>query len=51
MLPLQYAELGNVVADPISVVLVAFGAVLVGAPSLAFGYLSMRGLVAAVTPE
>lgn len=51
MLPLQYAQLGNIVADPIAVVLIAFGAVFVAAPSLAFGYLSMRGLVAAVTPE
>lgn len=51
MLPLQYAQLGNIVADPISVVLVALGAVLVGVPSLVFGYLSLRGLLAAATPE
>jgi len=49
-LPLQLAPLENVVADPVSIVLVAFGALFVGAASLVFGYLSLRGVIAALAP-
>lgn len=36
-------------SDPLSAVLVALGAAVVGAPSLAFGYLVARGLGTLVT--
>lgn len=51
MLPLQLAPLGNIVADPVSILLVAFGALFVGGASAVFGYLSLRGAIAAMTPE
>ena len=51
MFPLQLSPLGNIVADPVSIILVALGALFVGGASLVFGYLSLRGAIAAVAPE
>ena len=51
MLPLQLAELANIVADPVSIVLVLVGLLVLGAAGGAFGYLSLRAAVAALVPR
>lgn len=49
--PLQAGDLTSIVADPISLVLVALGALFVGFASLLFGYMALRGLAAGITSE
>lgn len=44
----QFADIG--LSDPISALLLALGAILIGFSSLVFGYLTVRGLVAAIIP-
>lgn len=47
----QVAPVRNVVTDPLSILLLAVGALLVAFSLGLFGYLSLRGVFAAVTPE
>lgn len=42
---------GNILGDPISIVLVAMGALLVGFAMTVFGYLSLGAVVSLVTPN
>lgn len=51
MLPLQFGPFTPVLADPLSVVLLAVALLVIGGASAVFGYLSLRGVVAAVAPE
>lgn len=51
MFPLQLESLQAVVADPLSIVLVVFGALFLGTAMLVMGYLSIGGVVAALAPE
>jgi hypothetical protein len=51
MLPLQFGPFAPVVANPLSVVLLVVAFVLLGGSSLVFGYLSLRGAIAALAPE
>jgi hypothetical protein len=51
MLPLQLGPLTPVVSDPLSVVLIVVAVAILGGASAVFGYLSLRGVVAAVAPE
>jgi hypothetical protein len=43
--------LANILGDPLSIVLVLMGAVLVGVSVLVFGYLTLGAVVDVVTPD
>lgn len=51
MLPLQFGPFTPVLADPVSVVLLVVALALLGGASGVFGYLSLRGALAALLPE
>lgn len=47
----QVEPVRNVVADPLSILILAVGALLVAFSLGLFGYLSARGLLAAIVPD
>lgn len=55
MIPLQIGDLGTVVgtvaSDPVSLLLLVIGNLLMGVAFLVVGYLSLGGVVAAIAPE
>lgn len=55
MIPLQIGDLvtvvGNVVTDPVSLVLLVLGNLVFAVAFLVMGYLSFGGVVAALAPE
>lgn len=51
MLPLQLGNLEAIVADPLSIVLLVFGALFIGAAMLVMGYLSIGGVLSVLAPE
>lgn len=51
MLPLQLGNLLPIASDPVSVLLLLAGNVLLGVAVLVMGYLSLGGVVAALAPE
>jgi len=48
---LQLGPFAPIFANPVSVVLVVVSLVLLGGASAVFGYLSLRGVLAALTPD
>ena len=54
MIPTLVGQIGllrNIVSDPLSVVLLVIGALLVAFSAGLFGYLSFRAILAAIIPE